>query len=334
MTPQVYIVVLNYRHAADTIECLESVQRLHYARFRIVLVDNASPDDSVVQLRAWLTGKQPYVPVPNALAGFTTPPFPKPIRFRELTSSQAFEACPEPFIFIRNEANTGFAGGNNVGIRFVLAQGDADYIWLLNNDTVVTPDALAFLVATLDAAANRGEKVGMCGSQLLYYDCPDLIQGLGGKFNYWLCTGNNIGIGQPVQSTVMPSQSDYVIGASCLVSIAFLRDVGLLNETYFLFYEEIDWAVRGRKRGWQHTHNYSSVIYHKESASMDKTSPGRSAMYDYHGFRSRLLFTKKHYPQYLPLVVSSFIGVGINRWRRGQKDRIRLVLRALKETLI
>src|SRR6266568_5938037 len=120
-----YIIILNWHGWQCTIECVESCKKLSYLNFRILVVDNGSTDGSEAILRE---------------------------RFPDVE-------------LLQTGANLGFAGGNNVGIRYALEQG-AEYVWLLNNDTTVDADALSALVRM----AEGDTKIGMAGSKILYHD--------------------------------------------------------------------------------------------------------------------------------------------------------------------
>jgi GT2 family glycosyltransferase len=149
----VCIVILNWNRWRDTVECLESLFRLDYADFQVVLCDNDSIDGSVEQIQAWADGKLPDVQADHRLQDLTSPPVPKPIRYSEYGYDEIgrmTDATNEdvPLILIRTGANRGFAGGNNVGLRYAMKRRDVEFVWLLNNDTVVCKDALTRMVET------------------------------------------------------------------------------------------------------------------------------------------------------------------------------------------
>ena len=123
---------------------------------------------------------------------------------------------------------------------------------------------------------------------------------------------------------------DYIAGASLLVSRALLRDVGLLSERYFLFYEEIDLAVRAKGR-YSLAYAHESIVYHKEGrATGARSDPVRkSALADLYGCRSRLLFTRAYFPVALPTVYLGLLAVVVNRLRRRQPDRALSILRIM-----
>lgn len=329
--PRVYVVVLNWNGWGDTLPCLESLMRSRYGNFHVVVVDNGSGDESVAAIRGWARGElMPLPPIPPVADLIDYTPLPKPVAMAELTRAGAEQAGPladAPVTLVRGDRNLGFAGGNNVALRHVLARGDGDYVWLLNNDTVVAPDALKCLVRHMQSRPDAG----LCGSTLIYYDEPDRVQALGGGvYNPWLGTQRHIGgdtpVVAPVDAAAVERDMAYVVGASMLVSSAWLNNVGLLCEDYFLYFEELDWATRGHGR-YVLTFAPDSRVYHKEGRSTGR--PAITARADYFALRSRLLFTAKRRRWALPSVWLSYFGVLFNRMRRGQSDRVSTIVRIM-----
>jgi len=242
-----------------------------------------------------------------------------------------------PLVLIQTGENLGYAGGNNVGIRYALAKNDFGYIWILNNDTVVEKNALSELVWKFEEYRRKKKKVGITGSKLLYYDRPEIIQGVGGIYNKWLAVNKHLGIfekdrGQ-YDSEEVSKRMDYVIGASMLVSRDFIEEVGLMCEDYFLYFEEVDWAMRGKRKGYQLGYCWKSRIYHKEGRSIGTSSKGkeRSEISDFYLTKNKILFTKKFFPK---CILSVCLGLGVvafNRIRRRQFNRIKLIKVALEE---
>jgi len=227
-----------------------------------------------------------------------------------------------PIIFIQNGKDFGFAGSNNIGIKYALAKNDFSYIWLLNNDTVIENDSLNKLVEKAEQYKKEGEKVGIIGSKLYYYHNPNLLQGVGGKYNKWLGTSQHIG-GFGEDNGQFDNDNfkiDYVIGASMFVCKEFIQDVGLMCEDYYLYFEELDWAVRGKIKNWKLKFCWESIVFHKEGAAVGSSSDGmqKSEFSDYYGLKNRIRFTKKFYPYCLPTVYLGFLGVIWNRIRRGR----------------
>lgn len=315
---KVYIVIVNWNGWKDTVECLDSLMLLEYPDFRVVVCDNGSQDDSVIQLREW----------GDRILGSAS------AAWQELSREAAEKGCGSPdakLTLVMNCANLGFGGGTNVGLRYALACGDADFCWMLNNDTVVEPLALTEMVERLKAKPDAG----MCGSTIRDFGNRSKIQALGGAIYYkWL--GVAWHIGRTINSDVLPDQDqveqkiDYVVGASLLVRSSYIIEVGLMAEDYFLYFEEIDWVTRDQGR---HSLAYApkSIVYHKVGASIGTaTNPLRkSYQCDYYTLRNRLLFTRRYFSYALPGVYLCLVGELMVRLLLGRWDLAGMVCRLL-----
>ncbi len=306
--PQVAIILVNWNSRADTLECLESVFRLDYPDFKVVVCDNASTDDSVSAIQAWVAGTanvEPQSPHFNYL--LSAPLNKSGIGFARYGRAVAESDGPgEPdarLVLIEVGANAGFAGGNNVGIRYALKHTSAKYFWLLNTDTVVEPDALTRLVER----AMVDDRLGMTGSSLIYYWQPSKVQGMGGgamDSRNTRCI--HIGVNEPLGSipddpVKVEAQMAYVIGASMLVSRIFVETVGLMCEDYFLYYEETDWALRAKGR-FNLGYAPGSIVYHKVGGSSQRVASRTSMRFLY---QNRLKFVARFLPdRYLATVIS------------------------------
>ncbi|GAC1471501.1 MAG: glycosyltransferase family 2 protein [Desulfuromonadaceae bacterium] len=328
---RVYIVILNWNGWQDTIECLESVFRLDYPNFRVIVCDNDSMDGSVERIKAWAEGNQTaIVPESHSLYALSHPPVAKPIVVDEYDrrTAEAGGVANDVarLVLIRTGANLGFAGGNNVGLRHALSRGDFDYVWLLNNDTVVRSDALSWMVKRMEERPDAG----MCGSLMPYYDVPDMVWTAGGgTFNQWLAKScsldDRVPIAEITPRSEIEKQMDYVAGASLLISKPYLHKIGLMSEDYFLYFEEPDWYFRGRKH-FSLAYSENSIVYHKVGISTSRYDEGKDRNAEYYCFRNQLRITKKFLPIALPLV---FLRVLINRL----KSSYRRTKHSLSETL-
>ena len=330
--PKVAIIILNWNGWKDTIECLESVFRNTYPNYQIVVVDNGSTDSSMEKIKAWAEGKQEVLTPESShpLYYLSHPPVKKLIPYVYYTRKEA-ERCGNikleekitkelqeqvkinseefnpttfhPLIFIQTGENLGFAGGNNVGIRYASTKKDFDYIWLLNNDTVIYRDALMEMVKL----AESDERIGILGSKLLFYDKPDIIQVLGGTNKItWKNTG-----GIPI--CCLKKDKDrfnnnfelkgYICGASLLAKMELIKTINLLDENYFMFTEETDWCFKASKKDWKLFCNGKSKIWHKVGASSKNNVEKFFSInyYDYYGTRNHLYFVRKHFPKYFIL---------------------------------
>ncbi len=332
MNNKVYIIILNYNNWQDTIECLESVFRNEYSNYQVIVVDNSSSDNSMEYIKSWAEGKlDVWVNLNHPLRNLSFPPVEKPIPYVFYTKEEAekggnlreekklIENIPEgitskyPLVLIQAGENRGFSAGNNIGIRYALAKDDFEYIWLLNNDTVIEKNSLKNLI---ECARKLDKKTSPIGTILLYYDRPDKIQALGAKFNKFIALGDSFLKKKNLRDALKSfsiDKIDYIVGASMLLKKDFIKNVGLLNEEYFLYFEEIDLAVRGKRKGYKLDICLSSVVYHKEGRTTTKVS---SILSDFYAMRNRRIFTKKYYPILLPIVYFTYIISIIKRLKR------------------
>nr|WP_263351555.1 glycosyltransferase family 2 protein [Acidicapsa acidisoli] len=240
----------------------------------------------------------------------------------ELSREQAESGAvtvQESLTLIQNGANLGFAAGNNVGLRYALGISDCQHFWLLNNDTVVEPDALEALVREM----NEHPKVGLCGSLNLSYHDPEDIQALGGKtYNRWTSRVDKLPKLTREELDSSAPAIDFVNGAATMVSRTFLEEVGLMEESYFLYFEELDWAMRAKGK-FALSYARESVIYHKEGASIGSHPDRikRSLVSDKYLSRSRVLFTKRFFPWALPSVLASVSLAAVDRFWHGDRER-------------
>ena len=338
--PKCCIVVLNYNGWPDTIELLESLFRLNYPDYQVIVVDNCSTDDSVNLIRRWADGAMDYRNGGDGtLNRLTRPPVRKPVPYtlREICTGQDYHALMSTdqcaLVLLRNYKNALYAGGNNVGLKYALATDRYQYYWLLNNDTSVEPDALDHLVDKMEA----DEKIGLCGSVLLYYFRPEIIQAVGGRYNKWLGTSGHNGEFHQWPQAVDSTRSlplHYLPGASVLTSGSFLKSVGLLSEEFGMYCEDLDWGIRARGR-FTLALAEKSIVYHKEGASTGGSNlkGEKSRLADFYGIRSRIRITKKHFPFALPLVLAGLTVTILNRIKRRQWSRVGMVVRIVLHEL-
>lgn len=288
--PKVFILILNWNGWQDTLGCLESVQRLSYANSRIVVLDNGSTDGSVDKVKTWADSRLQvkskllsYEPMTESACWFeynrvTAEAGGLP----ELEAKIESLSSARRIVLIQTGANLGFAGGNNVGIKYALDRG-ADYIWLLNNDTEVHPEALGQMVKI----AEMDPVIGMVGSQIFHLGQRDKLLFAGGKINWlggWCIHDTRHGLEEK------PRDADFITGCSLLVRRDVVERVGMLDESFFLYFEDTDWSIRAKKAGFKLVVAFSSIVWHKETGSVGRRSP----THEYYVTRNNLLFMKKH----------------------------------------
>lgn len=324
--PHVYVIILNWNGWRDTIACLESVLRLDYDNFCVVVCDNGSTDDSSTQILNWASVEMAARSQVDCIMSSV-------VNGDGIVAGQFRTTKPNgDLTLLQNHANLGFAGGNNTGLKFALARGDCDYAWLLNNDTIVEPDSLARLVEKMQASTGAG----ICGSTLLYFNERQTVQARGASYSKWFARARHVGAlasaNEPIDEDACARKMDYVVGASMLVSKRFLEEIGLISEEYFLYFEELDWLLRARgKYGFAYASR--SVVYHKEGATTGATTAKKSRTGEYYGTRARILFTRKFYPYALPTVLLAVTAAALVQALRGRYGNAHTILTAAVDGL-
>lgn len=259
--PLVIILVLNWNNQKATVDCLTSLQRIDYPRYEIVVIDNGSIDNSPVEIQR----KFPHVRL------------------------------------IRNQTNLGYAGGNNVGIRYALSN-NADYILILNNDTVVKHDFLKHLLQTMRSAASAG----IVGAKTYLMNTENTL------FSARCCFIRVLG--QPYLEGFNQTDhgqfdrdrpADCVSGSCMLVKRDVFEKIGLLNEDYFIYLEDVELSLRARQQGFQCMYSHQSVIWHEFSGTFGYQSP----RYLYYLNRNRCMIARSqnHFMVFVLIFLPYFI---------------------------
>ncbi len=189
---------------------------------------------------------------------------------------------------IRSKENLGFAGGNNLGIK----HSNGKYILFLNNDTEVHPCFLEPLIEILQS----DPKIGVVSPLIKYWDEPDIIQYAGfSKLNKITQRVHAIGQGEIDRGQYTEAkETNFAHGCAMMIPRYVINEVGIMNEDYFLYYEEHDWIQRIKDRGYLIFFQPKSFVLHKESISTGKGS----VLKTYYLNRNRILFMKKHTHSY------------------------------------
>lgn len=318
----VYIIILVYNNWQDTIECLESVLKLKNIDYKIIVVDNNSPDNSLEYIKKWAEGgiKASCNSEDIKLKNLIYPLEKKPIKYRVFSKDRTITNIKEKLIFIQSNENRGYAAGNNIGMRCALQDKNCEFVWILNNDVIVEPNSLKGMVRTM----KEDKSLGMCGSKTYYYYSANKIQCKGGfGYNKWFACPCKIK--EPFNKKFLK----YINGASILLRRDFIETIGLLSEEYFLYFEEIDWAIRGKKI-YKLGYCENSIIYHKEGGTINKESKKeKSLLSDFYSIKNRIVVTKKFYKYCLPTVYLGIIIAIINRIKRKQYKRIYLFIKLM-----
>jgi hypothetical protein len=277
-------VVLNWNGWRDTIKCVESLRHLDVSP-NVLVVDNGSTDESVNQIRA----AAPWVRL------------------------------------VLLATNRGFGGGMNAGIASALCDDqDLDFIWLLNNDTLVERHSLGRMIAL----AESDPKIGIVSNRLVDTDDSGRVQALGGGgLNRWLGTTSTY-------ITPQDRACDHLIGASLLVKPSLLRNIGGFDERYFFFLEDTEFSMRARRSGWRLAVAKDATVFHTRGASIDRGSRVRSLRSDLSAARSSGIFVSGlDLPWRLTAVPLRIAGMLLNRLARAQVDRLLPVTQAYLDGL-
>jgi len=189
--------------------------------------------------------------------------------------------------FIENPVNYGFAKGMNVGSQYALSQG-AEYVFLLNNDAVIDIDCIKVLFSML-----KDDSAGIAGPRIFYYKQPQKVWQGGGYFSRL-----KTGVVVPEKNKLIDKcneelrQVTFLTGCAMLIKREVFEKVGLLDEDYFLYEEDVDFCLWAARAGFKLLYVPSAKMWHKiETIPKDRTSP----FILYHMARSRIIFLRKNF---------------------------------------
>lgn len=240
------IILVNYKQAGQTIECVRSLEKSSFRDFKAIIVDNESTSESASELRTH---------------------------------------CPDAIV-LPCGSNLGFAGGNNVGIRYAI-ESKSDLILLLNNDTIVHENLLETLVNTIQSQ----KTIGVVGAKVYYEDRRDLLWFAGGRLFIDKALATHRGIQEKDDGLFDTLQeTDFVTGCCLMTKREVIEHIGMLDTGFFLYYEDSDFCIRARDAGYSVLYQPKAVLYHKVSHSTELDSP----VYIYFNLRNKILFLKKH----------------------------------------
>ena len=280
-----YIIILNYNGYLDTIECLQSIYKSNYLNYKIILIDNNSSDNSINFLEKWFTKME---------IDFT-------YNINETDSKK-------DVLIVSLNKNSGYSAGNNVGIRLAVQQKDCQYIWILNNDTLINENTLNNIIKS----ANKSSKNTILGNKVLYANGK--IQSIGGRLNRKFLFTRHNWMGETNRNKIFNlSKLDYIPGCSIFLNASLINLIGFLPENYFMFYEDVDFCINAQKKGINLQIVQDSVIVHKEGSSV------RREKIEYISFINRIKFCKKNFPNklkyvYMGIMYQIFKNIFLLRW--------------------
>jgi GT2 family glycosyltransferase len=301
------IIILNWNAGRDTWKCLESVFPMENAR--IAVLDNGSTDDSVSFLHEKLKKSG------------------RPFFLLNDDEISTLSNTNQSLILVRSPKNLGFAAGVNLILRPLKRRGDVDYVWLLNNDALAEPESLNALRNTLKAAPD----LGFAGSVIMDGTRCDEVQCFGVRYYKWLGVAKMQFKGRQwstiTDDEIRMAKSDFQHGASLLVSMQYILDVGLMDEDFFLYSEEHDWQERARAAGFGNVSVAGSRVFHLGSMS---TANSKFLFY-YNYCKSSVLYSRKHHSRLTAIFASAMLFlITVLRTRMNLKS-LRWTLKGMKE---
>lgn len=252
-TKTLFAIILNYNNAEDTIDCIKSLKSIKSTNIRLVLVDNGSSDECIKKLESFISN--------------------------DIT-------------FIKNSQNTGYAAGNNIGIKYAIENG-ADYISIVNNDVIVNENTFAHSIEILDS----DENIGVVGPVIIDAYSKQ-IQSSGANIDYSKASVDLIKRGEDFSPLNSLIECDYVGGACMIFTPKLIKKIGLIPEKYFLFWEETEWCLNAKKAGLKICCIEDSSVEHRGSATISKMD----GFGIYYMERNRIIFMRRNYPSKIKMI--------------------------------
>lgn len=315
------VVIVAFNSADFIDECLESLFAAGHSSLRVVVVDNHSGDKSCDVVRDWASGQIPF----QRRAQSPLPPASIVAKPVALTEAAVDDPLPPkaPLTLLRSTFNGGYAYAVNCGLRLLLGDKEIELLWVLNPDCVVpaaTPAAIA--------AAGADGRFSLMGGRAIYYERPDEIQTDGGQVSRitGICRSMNCGLDPQVTSLPNAESVDYITGASMVASRKFIETVGVMDDAYFLYYEEVDWAFRRGQLPLRIVPDM--LVYHRGGTTIGTgdTTRRASAFANYFNYRNRIWFVRRFLPAAWIFTVGFALAKALQLVLKGGMGEARAVL--------
>lgn len=242
---KVTIVLLNYNGYEDTIACFESLQNITYQNYNIIIVDNNSPDKSMDKINKYMVEKE--------LENVFFESFNKAMNYPEKLPAVSL---------IQSAYNGGYGHGNNIGIKYAL-KNSVDYVLILNNDTIVEPSFLEPMVQMCE----KDKGIGIASGKIYFYDRPDTIWFNGGKFSACKAKVTHFNFNEKDTGQIVKEPITFISGCMWLVPKNVFHVVGLINEEYFMYVEDLEFCQRVLNKGYTLKVLTEGSVYHKVGSS-------------------------------------------------------------------
>jgi len=310
MNKNISIVVLNHNSAYDTIDCLKSLVKITYKNYNIIIIDNNSSDNSVKLINDFIT---------NTVANSYN-------YYNSVKDTLTSDNLIKKYTFIKSEINGGYGHGNNIGIKYALKNG-ADYVLVLNNDTIVKQNFLEPMVKMCEENKN----IGIVSGKIYFYDRPDTIWFNGGKFSSCTAKVEHFNFNEKDIGQVPKKPITFISGCMWLIPKHVFADVGFINEEYFMYVEDLEFCQRVLKQNYTLNIATESTILHKVGSS---TGGKYSDFSVFWRTKNMNLFINKNIkPTLCRLIalVSFNLKLFINLCRNKKFSLLKIQLKAIKE---
>jgi len=287
VTPKVYVILVNYKGYEDTIRAVESLIQNDYSNYQIIVVDNDSQDNSLFYISSWAKDRG--------------------ISHKIFNQDDNIDNTHK-LTLIQSYTNGGFAKGNNIAIEHIIGWNDYRYIWLLNSDTESATNTISSLVRR--ARELKSKNIGILGVPIILDNQRDTLQTIGGgKIDGFFKHLNeferhqNISVVYKYQKFVK-DRFNMINGASFFITRKVIEEVGVLDESYFMYAEESDYCLQAYNKGFSFDIAPDTYIYHKGSASVGSSY---APFVDYYFTRNSIRLIKKFFPKryylYTPYII-------------------------------
>ncbi len=270
MMAKTAVLIINWNNSFDTINAIKSV--LHLNDTAIFLLDNDSKDNSVAELKDFFSTNSIIYSLINT------------------NDVDGYIYKEENVVFVLSDSNRGFAGGNNILLKCIIQNKEFSYAWLLNNDAIADSHALNALINKM----NEDSHNAFVGSVILDYFKQELIQCCGVKYYKYFGVSKlllkNVNWQNIDKVILINHTADFQQGSSLLVRLSALEKIGLMDERFFLYFEEQDWQYSGINLGYKQVLATESIVYHKGSVSTNN----KKHLFFYYYNKSAMIFAKKH----------------------------------------
>lgn len=289
--PKIGVIVVAFNSDQIIDECLESLFAAGHDGLQVVVVDNNSRDATCQVVSDWASGRTPF----QRRANCPLPPAPvvaKPVAFIDAAVGDTVPSRAA-LTLLRSPVNGGYAYAVNLGLQYLLDDDEIELFWVLNPDCVIPPTTPAVI-----AAAAQDANFSLMGGRTIYYERPGEIQTDGGRVSRITGGCQSVNCGLPPGMTNMPDVAmiDYITGASLVASRRFVEAAGLMDDRYFLYYEEVDWAFR---RGDLPLRLVAElIVFHRGGTTIGTgdTTRRASPFANYFNYRNRMWFVRRFQP--------------------------------------